>query len=129
MATVSVVNRRDFLKKGAAGGAALVIGFHLTSSAFGDQAKDQEETNHKRGATRCALLQKITAVYNGNSCHGTPQSSLREKNSTELHRGMSFTRHGRGTMNSFTDALISAAAADVAAHGIVDVGVSGVGFL
>src|SRR6266480_6906619 len=43
MATVSVVNRRDFLKKGAAGGAALVIGFHLTSSAFGDQAKDQEE--------------------------------------------------------------------------------------
>src|SRR5438046_2021854 len=43
MATVSVVRRRDFLKKGAAGGAALVIGFHLTSSAFGDQAKDQEE--------------------------------------------------------------------------------------
>src|SRR5713226_2357494 len=43
MATASVVNRRDFLKKGAAGGAALVIGFHLTPSAFSDQAKDQEE--------------------------------------------------------------------------------------
>jgi isoquinoline 1-oxidoreductase subunit beta len=43
MATASVVNRRDFLKKGAAGGAALVIGFHLTPRAFGDQAKDQEE--------------------------------------------------------------------------------------
>jgi isoquinoline 1-oxidoreductase beta subunit len=43
MATASVVNRRDFLKKSAAGGAALVIGFHLSPSAFGDQAQDQEE--------------------------------------------------------------------------------------
>src|SRR5690242_5485113 len=43
MATASVVNRRDFLKKGAAGGAALVIGFHLSPSAFGDQAQDQEK--------------------------------------------------------------------------------------
>src|SRR5437764_8600559 len=43
MATVSVVNRRDFLKKGAAGGAALVVGFHLAPRAFADQAKDQEE--------------------------------------------------------------------------------------
>src|SRR5215831_11919540 len=43
MATASVVNRRDFLKKSAAGGAALVIGFHLSPKAFGQQAKDQEE--------------------------------------------------------------------------------------
>src|SRR5437762_12542835 len=43
MAIAPVVNRRDFLKTGAAGGVALVIGLHLTSSAFGDQAKDQEE--------------------------------------------------------------------------------------
>jgi isoquinoline 1-oxidoreductase subunit beta len=43
MAAASVVNRRDFLKKGAAGGAALVIGFHLTPRAFGDQARDQEK--------------------------------------------------------------------------------------
>jgi isoquinoline 1-oxidoreductase subunit beta len=43
MATAPVVNRRDFLKKSAAGGAALVIGFRLTPSAFGDQAQDQEE--------------------------------------------------------------------------------------
>jgi isoquinoline 1-oxidoreductase subunit beta len=43
MATASVVNRRDFLKKSAAGGAALVVGFHLSSSAFGGQAQDQEE--------------------------------------------------------------------------------------
>src|SRR5438552_9619495 len=37
--------------------------------------------------------------------------------------------HGSGAMNRFTDALIRAATADVAAHGIVDVGVGGVGFL
>jgi isoquinoline 1-oxidoreductase beta subunit len=43
MATASVVNRRDFLKKSAAGGAALMVGFHLSSSAFGSQAQDQEE--------------------------------------------------------------------------------------
>ena len=43
MATAPVVNRRDFLKKSAAGGAALVVGFHLSPRAFADQAKDQEE--------------------------------------------------------------------------------------
>ena len=43
MATASAVNRREFLKKSAAGGAALVIGFHLAPSAFGDQAQDQEQ--------------------------------------------------------------------------------------
>src|SRR5215469_12159212 len=42
MAT-AVVNRRDFLKTGAAGGAALVIGFHLSPSAFAGVAEDQEE--------------------------------------------------------------------------------------
>ncbi len=43
MAIAPVVNRRDFLKTGAAGGAALVIGFHLSPNAFADQAADQEE--------------------------------------------------------------------------------------
>src|SRR6266849_1692444 len=43
MATTPVVNRRDFLKKSAAGGAALVIGFHLSPRAFADQAQDQEK--------------------------------------------------------------------------------------
>ena len=43
MATAPVVNRRDFLKKSAAGSAALVVGFHLAPRAFADQAKDQEE--------------------------------------------------------------------------------------
>src|SRR5690349_15266361 len=43
MATASVVNRREFLKTGAAGGAALVIGFHLTPKALADQAEEQEK--------------------------------------------------------------------------------------
>jgi isoquinoline 1-oxidoreductase beta subunit len=43
MATASVLNRRDFLTKSAAGGAMLMIGFHLTPSAFGDQAQEQEK--------------------------------------------------------------------------------------
>jgi len=43
MAIAPVVNRRDFLKTGAAGGAALVIGFHLSPSAFADQAAEQEK--------------------------------------------------------------------------------------
>src|SRR2546430_10668453 len=43
MAIAAVVNRRDFLKTGAAGGVALVIGFHLSPAAFADQAQDQEK--------------------------------------------------------------------------------------
>ena len=43
MATSSVVNRRDFLKTTTAGGAALVIAFHLCPRAFADDAEDQEE--------------------------------------------------------------------------------------
>jgi isoquinoline 1-oxidoreductase beta subunit len=43
MAVASVVNRRDFLKTGAAGGVALVVGFHLSPRAFADQAAEQEK--------------------------------------------------------------------------------------
>jgi len=43
MPATSTVNRRDFLKTSAAGGTALVIGFHLSPSAFGDQAQEQEK--------------------------------------------------------------------------------------
>jgi isoquinoline 1-oxidoreductase subunit beta len=42
MTTAPVLNRRDFLKTGAAGGAALLIGFHLPASAFAADAEDQE---------------------------------------------------------------------------------------
>ena len=43
MVNSSVVNRRDFLKAGTAGGVALVIGFSLSAHAFADQAQDQEK--------------------------------------------------------------------------------------
>jgi isoquinoline 1-oxidoreductase subunit beta len=43
MSTASVLNRRDFLRTSAAGGAALVIGFHLSPTAFAATAEDQEK--------------------------------------------------------------------------------------
>jgi isoquinoline 1-oxidoreductase beta subunit len=43
MAIAPVVNRREFLKTGAAGSVALVIGFHLSPSIFADQAAEQEK--------------------------------------------------------------------------------------
>src|SRR5216683_7101471 len=43
MPIAPVVNRRDFLKTGAAGGIALVVGFHLSPAAFADRAQDQEK--------------------------------------------------------------------------------------
>jgi isoquinoline 1-oxidoreductase beta subunit len=43
MTTATVLNRRDFLKTSAAGGAALVIGFHLSPPAFAASAADQEK--------------------------------------------------------------------------------------
>src|SRR5712692_4823884 len=46
MTTAPVLNRRDFLKTGAAGSAALVIGFHVPSSALA-AAEDQEKKTPK----------------------------------------------------------------------------------
>src|SRR5437660_4920028 len=43
MAIAAVVNRREFLKTGAAGGVALVVGFRLSPAPFADQAEDQEK--------------------------------------------------------------------------------------
>jgi isoquinoline 1-oxidoreductase beta subunit len=43
MATISVVDRRDFLKKSAAGGAALVIGFYFPIGAHAQEAQQQEK--------------------------------------------------------------------------------------
>jgi len=42
MTTAPVLNRREFLKTGAAGGAALVVAFHLPGSAYA-AAEDQEK--------------------------------------------------------------------------------------
>jgi isoquinoline 1-oxidoreductase subunit beta len=43
MASSLVVNRREFLKTGTAGGVALVVGFHLNGTAFADTAEEQEK--------------------------------------------------------------------------------------
>src|SRR5437660_12166810 len=43
MAIAPVLNRRDFMKTGVAGGTALVIGFHLSPGAFASQSADQEK--------------------------------------------------------------------------------------
>jgi isoquinoline 1-oxidoreductase beta subunit len=43
MATLLSVDRRTFLKTGAAGGAALLIGFHLPARASSDPAQAQEK--------------------------------------------------------------------------------------
>jgi anaerobic selenocysteine-containing dehydrogenase len=43
MAVTAVLNRRDFLKTGATGSVALVVGFDLSPRAFADPAAEQEE--------------------------------------------------------------------------------------
>src|SRR5271156_6625810 len=43
MTTAPVLQRRDFLKTAVTGSAALLVGFHLPSSAFGATAEDQEK--------------------------------------------------------------------------------------
>ena len=43
MSAATVLNRRDFLKTSAVGSAALVVGFHLSPSAFAATAEDQEK--------------------------------------------------------------------------------------
>src|SRR5246500_4282045 len=44
MTTSPVLNRRDFLKTGAAGGAVLVIGLHLPGSAYASAADQEKKT-------------------------------------------------------------------------------------
>jgi isoquinoline 1-oxidoreductase beta subunit len=43
MATTTALNRRDFLKTSATGGAALVIGFYLPATAEAQDAQEQEK--------------------------------------------------------------------------------------
>ena len=43
MATLLSVDRRTFLKTSAAGGAALLVGFHLPARASSDPAQEQEK--------------------------------------------------------------------------------------
>src|SRR5260370_21185023 len=43
MTATPVLNRREFLKTGAAGSAALVIAFHVPGTAYATDEDDQEE--------------------------------------------------------------------------------------
>src|SRR6516162_7594949 len=43
MAPISLLDRREFLKTSAAGGAALLVGFHLLARASSDPAEEQEK--------------------------------------------------------------------------------------
>jgi len=48
MTTAPVLQRREFLKTAAVGSAALIVGFHLPSSAFADSSLDSSEDQEKK---------------------------------------------------------------------------------
>src|SRR6202140_5752324 len=81
----------------------------------------------KGGAARGSSLQKITAIQNGGSSHDAPRILLARKNYGLGGFGFA-CRRGRGAMDGFANALVGTAAADVAAHEIVDIGIGGIGF-
>jgi isoquinoline 1-oxidoreductase beta subunit len=62
MAIASVVNRRDFLKTGAAGGVALVIGFHLSPSAHADQEQEKKPPNPFDAWVRITPDNRVTLI-------------------------------------------------------------------
>jgi isoquinoline 1-oxidoreductase beta subunit len=64
MSTASILNRRHFLKTSAAGGAALVVGFHLSPSAFAATAEDQEKKpiNPLTAWVRIAADNQVTLI-------------------------------------------------------------------
>jgi len=96
----------------------------------GESARRETEADDEGYAARGTGLQKITTVYNGNIRHGTTSgcvlvSAIVSKSGGGL--GLACL-HGCGAMDGLADALVGAAAADVAAHSIVDIGVGGLGF-
>src|SRR2546429_125830 len=85
MAIAPVVNRRDFLKTGAAGGVALVVGFHLSPAALADQAQDQEKKTPNPfdawgritpAAKQWEVGPDTCKAQDGQVVHGHPQRSL-----------------------------------------------------
>jgi isoquinoline 1-oxidoreductase subunit beta len=64
MATASVVNRRDFIKTGAAGGTALVIGFYLPAGARAQEPQRQEKKppNPLNAWVRIARDNRVTLI-------------------------------------------------------------------
>jgi isoquinoline 1-oxidoreductase subunit beta len=61
MTTAPVLNRRDFLKTGAAGGAALVIGFHLPS-AFAAEDQEKKTPNPFNAWVRITPDNRVTLI-------------------------------------------------------------------
>ena len=63
MTTAPVLNRREFLKTGAAGGAALVVAFHLPGSAYA-AAEDREKkpANPLNAWVRIAPDNRVTLI-------------------------------------------------------------------
>src|SRR6266481_2260131 len=62
MAIAPVVNRRDFLKTGAAGGVVLVVGFHLSPAAFGDQDQEKKPPNPFDAWVRITPDNRVTLI-------------------------------------------------------------------
>jgi len=62
MAIAPVVNRRDFLKTGAAGGVALVVGFHLSPAAFADQDQEKKPPNPFDAWVRITPDNRVTLI-------------------------------------------------------------------
>ena len=85
------------------------------------------EGNDQRGASRGSGLEKVTAIQNGGSSHDAPRFSFGQEDCALSGFGFG-CGGGRSAMDGFADALIGAAAADVAAHEVVDVGIGGIGF-
>ena len=63
MSTSPVLNRRDFLKTGAAGGAALVIGFHVPGAAYAAAAdKEKKPANPFNAWVRITPDNRVTLI-------------------------------------------------------------------
>jgi len=64
MAPISLLDRREFLKTSAAGGAALLVGFHLLARASSDPAEEQEKppVNPLNAWVRITPDNKVTLV-------------------------------------------------------------------
>src|SRR6266576_2315911 len=62
MTTAPVLNRRDLLKTGAAGGAALVVAFHLPGSAYAAEDQEKKPANPLNAWVRITPDNRVTLI-------------------------------------------------------------------
>src|SRR5712671_1646149 len=62
MTTAPVLNRRNFLKTGAAGGAALVVAFHLPGSAYAAEDQEKKPANPLNAWVRITPDNRVTLI-------------------------------------------------------------------